>query len=91
MNRKVGPVLLAAMAIVALGTAGCRNHMPHGLTWPAGGDIVPSHAKPPEGGYYSNWDKYAVELTVEKPGALRHARSVGITVHRTREGRRPDA
>jgi dihydroneopterin aldolase/D-erythro-7,8-dihydroneopterin triphosphate epimerase len=26
-----------------------------------------------------------VELTVEKPGALRHARSVGITVRRTRE------
>jgi D-erythro-7,8-dihydroneopterin triphosphate epimerase len=27
----------------------------------------------------------AVEMTVEKPGALRHARSVGITIHRTRE------
>lgn len=27
-----------------------------------------------------------VEVTVEKPGALRHARSVGITVHRAREG-----
>lgn len=26
----------------------------------------------------------AVELTVEKPGALRHARSVGITIHRSR-------
>ena len=26
----------------------------------------------------------AVELTVEKPGALRHARSVGITIRRTR-------
>ncbi len=26
----------------------------------------------------------AVEMTVEKPGALRHARSVGITIHRTR-------
>lgn len=26
-----------------------------------------------------------VEVTVEKPGALRHADSVGITVHRTRE------
>lgn len=26
-----------------------------------------------------------VEVTVEKPGALRHAVSVGITVHRTRE------
>jgi len=26
----------------------------------------------------------AVEMTVEKPGALRHARSVGITIRRTR-------
>ena len=28
----------------------------------------------------------AVETTVEKPGALRHARSVGITIYRTRTG-----
>ena len=27
----------------------------------------------------------AVEMTLEKPGALRHARSVGITIYRTRE------
>ena len=27
-----------------------------------------------------------VEMTVEKPGALRHARSVGITIHRRRVG-----
>ncbi len=27
---------------------------------------------------------HRVELTVEKPGALRHARSVGVTVTRTR-------
>lgn len=33
----------------------------------------------------------AVELTVEKPGALRHARSVGITVHRAREEGAADA
>ena len=29
-----------------------------------------------------------VEMTVEKPGALRHARSVGITVRRTRSDER---
>ncbi len=28
----------------------------------------------------------AVEMTLEKPGALRHARSVGITIYRTRTG-----
>jgi dihydroneopterin aldolase/D-erythro-7,8-dihydroneopterin triphosphate epimerase len=27
---------------------------------------------------------YEVEMTVEKPGALRHARSVGITIRRSR-------
>ncbi len=26
-----------------------------------------------------------IELTVEKPGALRFARSVGVTIHRRRE------
>jgi len=33
----------------------------------------------------------AVEMTVEKPGALRHARSVGITIHRTKRGSGSDA
>jgi D-erythro-7,8-dihydroneopterin triphosphate epimerase len=33
----------------------------------------------------------AVEMTVEKPGALRHARSVGITIYRTREESVSDA
>ncbi len=35
---------------------------------------------------FASDDRVAVvEMTVEKPGALRHARSVGITIHRTRE------
>ena len=29
---------------------------------------------------------HEVEVTVEKPGALRYARSVGITIHRSRVG-----
>jgi D-erythro-7,8-dihydroneopterin triphosphate epimerase len=33
----------------------------------------------------------AVEMTVEKPGALRYARSVGITIRRTRNGGDGDA
>ena len=33
----------------------------------------------------------AVQMTVEKPGALRHARSVGITIFRTRDGGTGDA
>lgn len=32
-----------------------------------------------------------VEMTVEKPGALRHARSVGITIERTKGEEHPDA
>ncbi|MFO0974195.1 MAG: CARDB domain-containing protein [Phycisphaerae bacterium] len=66
MNRKM--VRLTTLAIVATGAVallGCRGSMPHAFTWPASGDIVQSHPKPPEGGYYSNWDPYAVELTVE--------------------------
>lgn len=64
MSKKLmGRVSLALAGLVAA-LAGCRYHMPHALTWPAGGDIVPTHAAPPEGGYYSNWDPYAVELEV---------------------------
>ncbi len=52
----------AVVALVAL--AGCRDSMPHSVTWPYSGDVVPSHPKPPEGGYYTNWDPYAVTLEV---------------------------
>lgn len=48
----------------ALGLAGCRTQMPHAFTWPASGDQIPTHPKPPEGGYYSNWDPWAVSLEV---------------------------
>ncbi len=65
MTRYVRGALLVGAACVAMGLlTGCRNHMPHAFTWSAGGDVVPSHAKPPEGGYYSNWDPFAVELEV---------------------------
>lgn len=57
--------MIAAAGLVAVGLAGCRNTMPHALTWPASGDTIYTHPKPPEGGYYGNWDPYAVELRVE--------------------------
>lgn len=64
-NQKLGSrFLLATGAVLLLAAMGCRNHMPHALTWPAGGDIQQTHPKPPEGGYYSNWDPWAVELEV---------------------------
>ncbi len=64
-KRKATQIILMLTAIGMVGLLGCRNHMPHRiLTWPAGGDIQQTHAKPPEGGYYKNWDPYAVELVV---------------------------
>lgn len=64
-SRRLTFILAATVAGGVLALAGCREHMPHAFTWPGGGDITPSHAKPPEGGYYSNWDPYAasIELT----------------------------
>lgn len=62
-SLKRGWPLLAALGLAAAAT-GCREHMPHAFTWPGGGDTVYSHAKPPEGGYYSNWDPFAVSLEV---------------------------
>ncbi len=63
--RRTALYLATILAIMFVGSTGaCRNHMPHSFTWPAGGDTVQSHPKPPEGGYYSNWDPYAAELTL---------------------------
>lgn len=65
MNRaKMTGVCVTLAALTGLVLAGCRGHMPHAFTWPAGGDIQQTHAKPPEGGYWTNWDPYAVELEV---------------------------
>jgi uncharacterized repeat protein (TIGR01451 family) len=44
--------------------AGCRDHAPHAFTWPAGGKQFATHPKPPEGGYYANWDPYAAAIEV---------------------------
>jgi len=64
----VHPVTIVAVVAVLAGVfacGGCRTHMPHAVTWPAGGDIQFTHPKPPEGGYYKDWDPYAasIELT----------------------------
>ncbi len=61
-RRLIKVTAFAAVAVMAL--AGCRNSMPHAFTWPYSGDQNPSHPKPPEGGYYKNWDPYAVSLEV---------------------------
>jgi len=46
------------------GTFGCRNSMPHAFTWPSTGDEIRTHPKPPEGGYYKNWDPYAASIEI---------------------------
>jgi len=59
--------LIGAFILIAtsVGLMSCRTHMPHAFTWPGGGNVQQTHPKPPEGGYYSNWDPYAVELEAE--------------------------
>ncbi len=64
MRRLAGTLTVCALVGLVF-LAGCRDHMPHSFTWPASGDVVPSHPKPPEGGYYTNWDPYAATLEVE--------------------------
>jgi uncharacterized repeat protein (TIGR01451 family) len=64
--KRASVLFLTALASVAgLLATGCRNHMPHAFgPWPAGGDIQQTHAKPPEGGYYSNWDPFAADIEI---------------------------
>ena len=64
MKRSSWVVVSGVIAVLAAGLVGCRDHMPHSFTL-AGGDVQQSHAKPAEGGYYSNWDPYAVKLAVQ--------------------------
>lgn len=47
-------VLTLSIGVTLL--SGCREHYPHSFTWIATGDTIPTHPKPPEGGYYENWD-----------------------------------
>ncbi len=60
-----GLVFGTALLLVAVAALGCRPTMPHSFTWPATGDTVQSHPKPPEGGYYTNWDPYAATIELE--------------------------
>jgi uncharacterized repeat protein (TIGR01451 family) len=54
--------------------------MPHSFTWPAGGDVEQTHAKPPQGGYYDNWDPYAVSLEVTPVEAVNPVRTQHVLV-----------
>ncbi len=64
-GTRVRPIVVGMVAAAGLAAMGCKHHPPHKFgVWPYGGDIQFSHAKPPEGGYYKNWDPYAITLEV---------------------------
>ena len=62
--KRTGTALVMVGLIGLMVLAGCRDHPPHAFTL-VGGDVGRMHAKPAEGGYYTNWDPYAVELEVK--------------------------
>lgn len=67
-NRKLFLTALGGLALGAVAMFGCRNTMPHAFTWPGTGDLIQTHPKPPEGGYYSNWDPYAMTVELKHVG-----------------------
>lgn len=77
------------LAATAVSLVGCRESMPHSFTWPATGDTIPTHPKPPEGGYYSDWDPYAATLEITPLEAVNPVRTqhVLIATVRDKEGK----
>ncbi|HDZ43601.1 MAG TPA: hypothetical protein ENH80_06640, partial [Phycisphaerae bacterium] len=81
--------ILAIVSLAVIGTlAGCRDTMPHSFTWPTSGDTIPTHPKPPEGGYYTDWDPYAatLEVTPVKDVNLVRTQHVLIATVRDKQG-----
>jgi uncharacterized repeat protein (TIGR01451 family) len=78
-------MLAALVAGSLLGAAGCRDAMPHSFTWIASGDQIPTHPKPPEGGYYSNWDPYAVSLEVTPVESVNPVRTQHVLIATVRD------
>lgn len=76
---------IALVAVLFAFGPGCRNHMPHSLTWPATGKVGQTHPKPPEGGYYSNWDPYAATIEITPVEALNPVRTQHILVATVRD------
>lgn len=86
MNRRraVYATGLAALGLL-VAAVGCRNHMPHAFTWANTGDTVYTHPKPPEGGYWSNWDPYAVELELTPLEDINPVRTQHVMVATVRD------
>lgn len=65
MKAKATSASVFALAVlVGITTVGCRDTWPHSATW-VPGDLGRTHGEPAEGGYYGNWDPYAVEVEVK--------------------------
>ena len=79
MNRSRCIVLSASIVVLAAGLAGCRDHMPHSFTL-APGDVARMHAKPAEGGYYTNWDPYAATLELTPARAVNPVRTQHVLI-----------
>ncbi|MFW6065973.1 MAG: DUF7507 domain-containing protein [Planctomycetota bacterium] len=55
--------MMLVVGIALAGAMGCRDHYPHSFVFGTG-EVQRTHAKPVEGGYYSDWDPYAATLEV---------------------------
>lgn len=71
-------VLIAGCAALVL-AAGCRTHMPHSFTLGTG-DVGRTHAKPAEGGYYTDWDPWAATLEVRPAREVNPVRTQHVLV-----------
>ncbi len=65
MKKNAHWLMIVVAAMVLISAPGCRDSMPHSVTWPATGDQIPTHPEPPEGGYYTDWDPYSATIEVE--------------------------
>lgn len=70
MKRSTATTTVGAFLILGVLSMGCREHFPHAVTWPATGTITQTHAKPPEGGYYKDWDPYAATIELKPVEAV---------------------
>ena len=84
MNRTTRGMLFVSLLVGLTVLAGCREHMPHSFTL-AGGDITQSHAKPAEGGYYTNWDPFAITIEAYPTQAVNPVNTQHVIVATVRD------
>ncbi|MBE7504951.1 MAG: DUF11 domain-containing protein [Planctomycetia bacterium] len=86
MSRQLSTrALITLIALLGLGSAGCRNSMPHSATWPATGDTIPTHPKPPEGGYYTDWDPFAGTIEIDPVEAVNPVKTQHVLIATVRD------